>query len=93
MKYKLSDNIQIDNFEEYIIITKKENDEIDLSKAIVLENVSKLIMELISQNVSEDKIIKTISSEYNIAKETAIKDFSDFIKELIEVGVIEDDRG
>lgn len=92
MKYKLKDNIQIDTFEQYIIITKKENDEISLSKAIVLEDISKLIVESIIQNISEEQIIEKIINEYDILKEIAIKDFCKFIKELINIGIIEDGR-
>ena len=92
MKYKLNNKFQIDYFEDSIIITHKINDEIDMSKALVFEGVSKFIIESILKNLTKEVIIKNIIKEYDVSRNKADEDFNKFIEELIKIGVIKYDE-
>lgn len=92
MKYKLNNKFQIDYFEDSIIITHKIDDKIDMSKALVFEDVSKFIIESILKNLTKEVIIKNIIKEYDVSKDKADEDFNKFIEELIKIGVIKYDE-
>lgn len=92
MKYKLSSSISIDEFDGYTILTSKnELGEIDFTNAIVLEEVSALIINCINDNLDVDGIVEKISSEYDVDKQKAKEDLLHFIEELKEKGIIIND--
>lgn len=91
MKYKLKSNVVIDEMDNILIITQKnQNQEIDYNHAIVLEDVGKFIFDHILQGKDDNFIINQIIKEYDVLMDTAQKDFKNFINQLIGAGIIYD---
>lgn len=89
MKYFIDNNIVVDTMDNQLIITKKNSaGEIDISSAIILEDVGKFIFEEIQKGKSKAEIIKKILSTYDIDKSTAETDFDSFISQLKEEKII-----
>ncbi len=89
MQIFIKDNIVIDTIDDQIVITKKnKNNEIDISNAIVLDDVAKFIFENIQSGLTENDILERIISQYDIDKEVAEKDLTNFIKQLEEEKIV-----
>ena len=89
MKYKIKSNIVIDEIDDVLVLTKKnQNQEIDYNHAIVLEDVGKFIFNLLIQGSDEEYIIHQVTTEYNVQKDIAQKDFKNFINQLVEAQII-----
>lgn len=73
-----------------ILVYQNEN-EVNFSKIITLNDVSVVILKSLQEGLSQDKIIERILSEYEIDKETVANDVEEFIKKLLELGVVIND--
>ena len=91
MKYKIKSNIVIDEIDDVLVLTKKnQNQEIDYNHAIVLEDVGKFIFNLLAQGMDDEYIINQVITEYNVQKDKAQKDLKNFINQLVEAQIIYD---
>ena len=73
-----------------ILVYQNEN-EVNFSKIITLNDVSVVILKSLQEGLSQDKIVERILSEYEIDKETVANDVEEFIKKLLELGVVIND--
>ncbi|MGM9971002.1 MAG: PqqD family protein [Anaeroplasmataceae bacterium] len=59
----------------------------DMSKVFNINEVGAIIYKGLSDNLSDEEIINNILNEYDIDKDTIVKDFNDFKNVLIEKGI------
>ncbi len=90
MKLTINENVIVDDFADYTIITKIKDSEIDFSKATILEDTAKFIFKLIQKDKTFDEIVNVITNEYGIPEQVAKKDLEKFISKLKEKGILND---
>lgn len=72
----------------YVVIAAG-GDGLDFNSIITVNEIGALIWKKIDEGKSEEEIIEDILKEYSVDKETAVKDFSEFIGQLRELKIID----
>lgn len=72
----------------YVVIAAG-GDGLDFNSIITVNEIGALIWKKIDEGKSEEEIIEDILKEYSVDKETAAKDFSEFIGQLRELNIID----
>lgn len=72
----------------YVVIAAG-GDGLDFNSIITVNEIGALIWKKIDEGKSEEEIIEDILKEYSVDKETAAKDFSEFIGQLRELKIID----
>ena len=72
----------------YVVIAAG-GDGLDFNSIITVNEIGALIWKKIDEGKSEEEIIEDILKEYSVDKETAAKDFSEFIGQLRELNIVD----
>ncbi len=85
---KLNQDYLIKDFGEETILVHQNEDTLDYSKVISLNEIAILIIKDIQNGKEKDEILKHILDEYAIDEATAKKDLNDFIEKLKSLSII-----
>ncbi len=83
MKYQIPATVFIQEIDEEVILLDTQTQEY-----FSLNGVGKIILSLISENLSHDEIVNELSNIYEVDKIQIEKDLVNFIKVLEEKGLI-----
>lgn len=73
---------------EFMLVYQDENN-VDFSKVITLNELGAFIFKLLSKNLNEEQIVDEILKEYEGAsREVVVSDVSNFVNKLKEIGII-----
>ena len=85
---KLCDNYVMKNLANETILVHQDEKNVDFSKIINLNEIAVFIINKIQEGLSTLEICKAITKEYDIDEKTAKEDTENFIKKLLESGII-----
>ena len=85
---KLCDNYVMKNLANETILVHQDEKNVDLSKIINLNEIAVFIINKIQEGLNTLEICKAITKEYDIDEKTAKEDTENFIKKLLELGII-----
>lgn len=87
---KLNKNYIVKNLADETILVHQDEHNVDFTKIINLNEVAVVIINKIQEGLNANEIGKYIASEYDVDELTATKDAEEFIKKLIESGIVEE---
>lgn len=85
---KLCDNYVMKNLANETILVHQDEKNVDFSKIINLNEIAVFIINKIQEGLNTLEICKAITKEYDIDEKTAEEDTENFIKKLLELGII-----
>ena len=85
---KLCDNYVMKNLANETILVHQDEKNVDFSKIINLNEIAVFIINKIQEGLNTLEICKSITKEYDIDEKTAKEDTENFIKKLLELGII-----
>ena len=86
---KLNKNYIVKNLADETILVHQDEHNVDFTKIINLNEVAVVIINKIQEGLSVNEIGEYIASEYDVDVTTATTDANNFIKQLIEAGIVE----
>lgn len=86
----LNKNYILKNLANETILVHQDENNVDFSKIINLNEIAVFIINKIQENMDTPQIVKAITDEYEIDEETAKNDTENFIKKLIELGIVDE---
>ncbi len=74
--------------ESYVVIPTQEN-VVDFSSVIMLNETGAFLWLQLTEDTTEERLIKALLSEYDVDEEIAKRDVGRFLAEVKEAGVLE----
>lgn len=86
---KVNQDYELRNILDEHIVLPKGSEMEDFSGAIILSEVSAFVWNLLQEDVTEDEILRAVTTEYEVTEEQARQDLEKLLKQLDEYGVLE----
>ena len=86
---KLNSNYVIKNLADETILVYQDEQNVDFTKIINLNEVAVVIINKIEEGLNVEQIGEFIASEYDVDVETATNDAKAFINQLVDSGIVE----
>jgi len=86
---KLNSNYVIKNLADETILVYQDEQNVDFTKIINLNEVAVVIINKIEEGLNVEQIGEFIASEYDVDAETATNDAKAFINQLVDSGIVE----
>ena len=86
---KLNSNYVIKNLSDETILVYQDEQNVDFTKIINLNEVAVVIINKIEEGLNVEQIGEFIASEYDVDVETATNDAKAFINQLVDSGIVE----
>jgi hypothetical protein len=87
---KLKDSFILEKIDDSFLVIPTDSTLLDVGAMITLNETSALIWQELEKGSDEKSIAKKLASEYNVDKETAFNDVSEFINILKEKNFLEE---
>lgn len=86
---KLNSNYVIKNLADETILVYQDEQNVDFTKIINLNEVAVVIINKIEEGLNVEQIGEFIASEYDVDAETATNDAKAFINQLVDSGIVD----
>lgn len=86
---KIKEGFELKEIADNYVVIPTQSNVVDFSSMIMLNEVSAFLWLQLTEDKTEQDLLKAILKEYDVDKETAAEDIKIFIKELAAAGVID----
>lgn len=87
---KIKENFELKEIADRFVAIPTHENVVDFSSVIMLNETGAFMWNLLKeQDMTKDELTEKLLSEYDVDKETAISDVSEFIEELKKAEVLE----
>ena len=86
---KIKEGFELKEIADNYVVIPTESNVVDFSSMIMLNEVSAFLWLKLTEDKTEQELLKAVLKEYDVDKETAAEDIKIFVKELAAAGVID----
>ena len=88
---KFNEQYVLRTLENKTVLAFRNSETEKFSKVIKLNEVAEVIVKGLKRGLSKEEIVASILEKFNVDEATVLKDYQEFLKELLELGVISND--